>query len=81
MDNLGYEKYIVERKSGMNATAIFYKKNKFVVENQNTLYFSEDKNYYLIWCKFVKKVPTIDRKNHFVDKEQDNFYLLKSAFR
>jgi hypothetical protein len=32
MDNLGYGKYIVERKSGMNATAIFYKKDKFVVE-------------------------------------------------
>jgi hypothetical protein len=29
MEKLGYDKYIVERKSGMNATAIFYKKDKF----------------------------------------------------
>jgi hypothetical protein len=32
MSKLGYDNFIVERKSGMNATAIFYKKDKFVVE-------------------------------------------------
>jgi hypothetical protein len=31
MQRLGYDKYIVERKSGMNATAIFYKKDKFEI--------------------------------------------------
>jgi hypothetical protein len=29
MEQLGYDSFIVERKSGMNATAIFYKKDKF----------------------------------------------------
>ena len=31
MEKQGYDKYIVERKTGMNATAIFYKKDKFQI--------------------------------------------------
>ena len=31
LDDLGYEKYIVERESGMNATGIFYKKDTFEI--------------------------------------------------
>jgi hypothetical protein len=31
LEELGYEKYIVERKSGMNATGIFYKKDTFEI--------------------------------------------------
>jgi hypothetical protein len=56
MDYLGYDNYIVERKSSTCATAIFFKKNKFEILEKETLYFSDDKNYFLIWCKFAKKI-------------------------
>ena len=45
----------------MNATAIFFKKDKFELLEYDTLYFSDDLNYYLIWCRLAKKVLTLDK--------------------